>query len=98
MSLKTCPRAYQKLKPKDFMAKSETWNNKTSKRIYLNNSQNRDLMLKLQDYFRGIVKIPRIMRGERQELETLISEEALLLAQYLRNEKASWNPRIIELS
>jgi len=32
-----------------------------------------------------ILEIPRIMRGERQEIETLINEEALLLAKYLRN-------------
>lgn len=87
----------QKLKPKDFIAKSETWNNKTSKRIYLNNAETRDLMLKLNDYFRCMVKIPRIMRGEKQEFETLINEEALLFAQYLRNEKQTWKPRIAEL-
>jgi len=32
--------------------------------------------------------------GEQQETETLISEEALLLAKYLRNERKDWNPRI----
>ena len=34
---------------------------------------------------------------ERQEIETLISEEALLFAQYLRNEKLEWIPRIVNL-
>jgi len=37
------------------------------------------------------------MRGEKQELETLISEEALLFAKYLRNEREKWTPRIVEV-
>jgi hypothetical protein len=36
--------------------------------------------------------------GEGQRLETLINEEALLLAKYLRNENKSWNPRIAMVS
>ena len=40
------------------------------------------------------MNIPRIRRGEHQEIETLISEEALLLAKFLRNEKEEWKPRI----
>jgi hypothetical protein len=32
--------------------------------------------------------------GEQQEIETLIDEEALLLAQYLRNEKETWKQRV----
>jgi len=35
------------------------------------------------------------MKGEKQELETLINEEALLFAKYLRNERTEWKPRII---
>ena len=35
--------------------------------------------------------------GNRQTLETLISEEAILLAKYLRNERKDWNPRIPQL-
>jgi hypothetical protein len=35
--------------------------------------------------------------GEQQEIETLINEEALLLAMFMRNEKQSWKPRIAEL-
>ncbi len=38
--------------------------------------------------------IPRIRVGERQTIETLVSEEALLFAKYLRNEKKDWLPRI----
>jgi hypothetical protein len=39
------------------------------------------------------VEIPRIKVGERQMIETLISEEVLLFAKYLRNEMKQWNPR-----
>jgi len=35
-----------------------------------------------------------IYRKERQTIETLIKEEALLLAKYLRNERKTWTPRI----
>jgi hypothetical protein len=38
--------------------------------------------------------VRRIKRGESQEVETLINEEALLLGKYLRNERESWAPRI----
>ena len=43
------------------------------------------------------VEIPRIRYGKRQTLDTRISEETLLLAKYLRNEKKEWNPRIANL-
>jgi hypothetical protein len=40
------------------------------------------------------VQIPRIRMGESQEIETLINEEALLFAMYLRNERQTWTARI----
>jgi hypothetical protein len=36
--------------------------------------------------------------GEHQESETLISEEALLFAKHLRNERQTWVPRIASLA
>jgi hypothetical protein len=33
--------------------------------------------------------------GKRQTVETLINEEAFLLAQYLRDEPETWTPRIV---
>lgn len=53
---------------------------------------------RLNDCFRTIVNVPRIMRGEKQEIETLINEEALLFAKYLRNERETWTPRIVGLT
>jgi hypothetical protein len=49
---------------------------------------------KLDGFFKSILEIPRARVGERQEVESLINEEALLFAKYLRNEKEDWNPRI----
>jgi hypothetical protein len=43
------------------------------------------------------LEIPRIRIGKKQTIETLISEEALLFAKYLRGERATWTPRIAVL-
>jgi hypothetical protein len=45
-------------------------------------------------YLEGKVEVPRIRHGSRQTLETLINEEAFLLAKYLRNKTKTWTPRI----
>ena len=45
-------------------------------------------------YFESKVEVPRIRHGSRQTLETLINEEALLLAKYLRDGRKTWIPRI----
>ena len=53
-------------------------------------------MEKLDLYFGKKVEIPRIYFGKHQILETLINEEALLLAKFLRDERKRWNARIPE--
>jgi len=40
------------------------------------------------------VEVKRIRQGEHQTLETLINEEALLFAKFLRDENKTWNPRV----
>jgi hypothetical protein len=45
-----------------------------------------------------MVEIPRIRVGKRQTIETLINEEALMLASYLRGERTTWIPRIVGFS
>ena len=52
------------------------------------------MMRELDEFLLSRVKIPVIRHGKSQAIETLISEEALLLAKYLRNEFKTWNPRI----
>ena len=45
-------------------------------------------------FFDRFVEVPRVKHGKRQTIDTLISEEAFLLAKYLRNERREWNPRL----
>jgi CRISPR/Cas system-associated endonuclease Cas1 len=87
------------LDTKDFVLKDEDFGfNRKGKREYLKEDKNRAFVKELNKYFTSTVEVPRIRRGRRQEIETLISEEALLFAKYLRNERESWNPRVVELS
>jgi hypothetical protein len=51
----------------------------------------------LNIFFDRKVDVERIKIGKRQTIGTLISEEALLFAKYLRNERKDWNPRIVLL-
>ena len=59
----------------------------------MNETETKDFAAKLNSYFEITVEIPRIKVGNRQTLETLINEEALLLAKYLRSEIENWVPR-----
>jgi hypothetical protein len=64
------------------------------KRIHLCEYEADSLADGLNDLFNRQVGIPRIRHDKRQILDTLINEEALLLAKFLRNERKDWNPRI----
>jgi hypothetical protein len=79
--------------------KSEDFSTKRKgEREYLNDSLTHGLIRSLNEYFQTKIEIPRISMGKEQEIETLINEEALLLAMYLRNEKQTWIPRIANLN
>jgi hypothetical protein len=85
----------QSLKPRDYVMKGErTTRKRWSKREYLNSSKTRELERCLNGLFESWVDIPRIRHGSRQTLETLINEESLLLAKYLRGEIKTWIPRL----
>lgn len=85
----------QGLRSNDLMVKTEDLNrNKKGKRVYLNDVQTQDLTKKLYDFLESTVEIPRIKVGNNQTIETLINEEALLFAKYLRDEREKWKPRI----
>ena len=45
-------------------------------------------------FFESRVEVPRIKYGRRQTVETLINEEVLLFAKFLRGERDVWCPRI----
>ena len=77
------------------MVKAEQYvPNRRGKREYLNDSMTNKLIKAFYGYLDWKVKIPRIRHGYRQSLETLISEESLLFAKYLRDERETWIPRI----
>lgn len=85
----------QNLRKKDLIVKTENVSRKRKgKREYLNDIKTRHLMNDLNNYFEETIEIPRIRVGKKQTIETLINEEALLFAKYLRNEGAEWTPRI----
>ncbi len=44
----------------------------------------RELTEELHDFFMCKVRVPRFRYGNKQEIESLINEEAILLALYMR--------------
>ena len=52
-------------------------------------------MKNLDQFFETTIEIPRIKVGNKQTIETLINEEALLFAKFLRDERETWIPRIL---
>lgn len=86
------------MRKKGFTTKAESVSRKKKgKREFLNGSQTRNLMKQLNAFFESVVEVPRIRVGKRQTIETLINEEAWLFAKYLRNERKTWKPRIVNL-
>jgi CRISPR/Cas system-associated endonuclease Cas1 len=89
----------QRINKKDFTVKTENANRKRKgKREYLNNAETSELLGELNRFFETRVEVKRIRNGEHQTLETVINEEALLFAKYLRGEVKSWMPRIPEIN
>jgi hypothetical protein len=64
------------------------------KLYYIRDPETKTLLNELNKFFETKVEVKRIRNGEHQTLETLINEEALLFAKYLRKENKSWAPRI----
>jgi CRISPR-associated protein Cas1 len=89
----------RKVRASDFVLRKEDYSpNKKGERQYLSEVKNKVLVRELNKYFETKVEVPRIRRGKRQKIETLINEEALLFAKYLRGERPTWVPRIVSLS
>jgi CRISPR-associated protein Cas1 len=86
------------LHKQDFIVKNEDFSaNRKGKREYLNDIKTNIFVKELNQYFEKKIVLPRVRRGQQQEIETLINEEALLFAQYLRNEKKEWIPRLCNI-
>ena len=45
-----------------------------------------------------VFEVPRIKIGFNQTIDTLISEEALLFAKFLRTERHAWVPRVVRVN
>jgi CRISPR-associated protein Cas1 len=85
----------KKFHKKDFVAVTDFMMKlKMGKRIHLCEYETDSLAEDLNGLFGRIVDIPRIKHGNKQTIDTLISEETFLLAKYLRNELKYWKPRI----
>jgi CRISPR-associated protein Cas1 len=76
----------------DFMMKL-----KMGKKIHLCSFETDSLAEDLNYLFNREVEVPRIRHGYKQTFDTLINEEALLLAKYLRCERQTWIPRVVSL-
>jgi len=85
----------QKLRKKDFVVVTDFMMRlKMGKRIHLCEYEADSLAEGLNGLFNRYVEIPRIKHGKRQTLDTLITEECLLLSKFLRSERADWKPRL----
>jgi hypothetical protein len=84
----------QKLRKKDFVLVTDFMMHlKMGKKIHLKEYEADSLANDLNLFFERMVDIERIKVGKRQTIDTLICEEALLFAKYLRNERKEWIPR-----
>lgn len=85
----------QKLHKNDFVVVTDFMMRlKMGKRIHLCEFETGELADALNGLFDSVVEIPRIKVGKKQTLDTLICEEALLLAKFLRGERNIWVPRL----
>jgi hypothetical protein len=85
----------KRISKRNFGMKAESGSHgKRSKREYLTDSEIKVLLGELNRFFETRVEVKRIRNGEHQTLETLINEEALRFAKYLRGEAKDWKPRV----
>lgn len=88
-----------KFHKKDFVLKTDTTIKlkRYTKRIVLRDYKTNGLTEDLFLFFDRMVDVPRIRHGNRQSIDTLISEEALLFAKFMRNEIREWQPRTVRV-
>ena len=67
---------------------------KQGKRVYLNDEKTRNLANNIDEFFESEIIIPRIQVGNKQTINTLVNEEALLLVKILRDELKIWLPSV----
>ncbi len=69
---------------RDFVATAFSFKGKKGKRMFLSRKDIYGLLNGLYAHFRTPVMVPRMNKGNKQEIESLINEEAFQLAKYLR--------------
>lgn len=85
----------QRYKKRDFVAVTDFMMNlRMGKKIHLCKYKTDELAEALNGLFNRVVAIPRIRHGFKQTIDTLISEEALLLAKSLKDDQTIWRPRV----
>jgi CRISPR-associated protein Cas1 len=86
------------LRKKDFVLVTDFMMHlKMGKKIHLCEFEADSLAEGLNSLFDRMVDVERIKHGNRQIIDTLINEEALLLAKYLRGERRDWIPRLASI-
>jgi hypothetical protein len=86
---------YQKLRKKDFVLITDfIMHLKMGKKIHLKEYETDSLANDLNAFFDHMINVERIKVGNWQTIDTLISEEALLFAKYLRHETKEGTPRL----
>jgi hypothetical protein len=70
-----------------------TYGRAKTPRTFLKYPESSELIRALNSFFESKIEIQRIKHGKNQTFETLINEEALLLAMYIRDELPAWYPR-----
>jgi len=73
-------------------------NLRMGKKIHLCDYETDSLAEDLSRLFDRKVELARIRQGNKQTIDTLISEEATLLGMYLKKEKAYLCPRLVSLA
>lgn len=85
----------QKLHKNDFVLVTDFMMHlRMGKRIHLCECETNELADALTSFFERMVEVPRMRIGKRQTIQTLINEEALLFAKFLRDERKTWEPRM----
>lgn len=72
-------------------------NLRMGKKIHLCEYETDELAEALNGLFNRVVAIPRVRHGFKQTIDTLISEEAFLLAKSLK-ETDTWAPRLTDIT
>lgn len=84
----------RRLRKKDFVLKNEfLMKTKMGKRVILRDFETSVLFEALKTFFESKT-VPKVKIGRNQSLDSLICEETLLFAKYLRDERKSWVPRL----